>query len=161
MLFSRLFIYCETMSAGDYISLKKSKMLKNYAPILSTGNKAIANYDHFVRKIALQTVIDSCSKDIYGVLEPAKLNDVPLNSCNYPENSFDGIVQIYESPCPFMPLKSIPSVPAKLQQPCYKGEQPCTLFFQAKRAPTTTHRRQWNLKKPSILSIYDSTTFRM
>jgi hypothetical protein len=152
------------MSAGDYISLKKSKMLKNYAPILSTGNKAIANYDHFVRKIALQTVIDSCSKDIYGVLEPAKLNDVPLNSCNYPANSFDGIVQIYESPSPTEPsmlLKSIPSVPAKLQQPCYKGEQGCTLFFQAKRAPTTTHRRQWNLKKPSILSVYDSTTFRM
>lgn len=152
------------MSAGDYISLKKSKMLKNYAPILSTGNKAIANYDHFVRKIVLQTVIDSCSKDIYGVLEPAKLNDVPLNSCNYPSNSFDGIVPIYESPSPTepsIPLKSIPSVPAKLQQPCYKGEQGCTLFFQAKRAPATTHRRQWNLKKPSILSVYDSTTFRM
>lgn len=139
-------------------------MLKNYAPILSTGNKAIANYDHFVRKIVLQTVIDSCSKDIYGVLEPAKLNDVPLNSCNYPSNSFDGIVPIYESPSPTepsIPLKSIPSVPAKLQQPCYKGEQGCTLFFQAKRAPATTHRRQWNLKKPSILSVYDSTTFRM
>ena len=163
MLFSRIFIYCETMSAGDYISLKKSKMLKNYAPILSTGNKAIANYEHFVRKIALQTVIDSCSKDIYGVLEPAKLNDVPLNSCNYPANSFDGVlnVMLFNPEEQTIPLEIIPSVPAKLQQPCYKGEQPCTLFFQAKRAPTTTHRRQWNLKKPSILSIYDSTTFRM
>lgn len=149
------------MSAGDYISLKKSKMLKNYAPVLSSNNKAIANYDHYVRKIALQTVIDSCSKDIYGVIEPTKLNDVPLNSCNYPENSFDGIVRVYESPSPFIPIKSIPSIPAKLQQPCYKGEQGCALFFQAKRAPTTTHRRQWNLKKPSILSISDSTTFRM
>jgi hypothetical protein len=163
MLFSRLFIYCETMSAGDYISLKKSKMLKNYAPILSTGNKAIANYEHLVRKIALQTVIDSCSKDIYGVLEPAKLNDVPLNSCNYPANSFDGVLNVvlFNPEEQTIPLESTPSVPAKLQQPCYKGEQPCTLFFQAKRAPTTTHRRQWNLKKPSILSIYDSTTFRM
>ena len=151
------------MSAGDYISLKKSKMLKNYAPILSTGNKAIANYDHFVRKIALQTVIDSCSKDIYGVLEPAKLNDVPLNSCNYPANSFDGVLNVvlFNPKEKTIPLESTPSVPSKLQRSCYRGEQPCTLFFQAKRAPTTTHRRQWNLKKPSILSISDSTTFRM
>lgn len=151
------------MSAGDYISLKKSKMLKNYTPILSTGNKAIANYDHFVRKIALQTVIESCSKDIYGVLEPAKLNDVPLNSCNYPTNSFDGVLNVvlFNPEEQTIPLESTPSVPAKLQRSCYRGEQPCTLFFQAKRAPTTTHRRQWNLKKPSILSISDSTTFRM
>lgn len=153
------------MSSGDYISLKKSKMLQNYAPILSSGNKAIANYEHFVRKIALQTVTDSCSKDIYGFDEPITLNGIPVNpECNYPANSFDGILPVYESPLPAspsIPIKSIPSVPAKLQQPCYKGEQGCTLFIQSKRAPTTTHRRQWNLKKPSILSIYDSTTFRM
>ena len=54
------------MSAGDYISLKKSRMLYNYAPILSTGNKAIANYDHYVRKLSLNCVANSSSKDIYG-----------------------------------------------------------------------------------------------
>ena len=153
------------MSSGDYIYLKKSKMLQNYAPILSSGNKAIANYEHFVRKIALQTVVDSCSKDIYGFDEPITLNGIPVNpECNYPANSFDGILPVYESPLPAspsIPIESTPSVPAKLQQPCYKGEQGCTLFIQSKRAPATTHRRQWNLKKPSILAVYDSTTFRM
>ena len=48
------------MSAGDYISLKKSKILQNYAPILSSGKKAIANYDHYVRKLAINTVVESC-----------------------------------------------------------------------------------------------------
>jgi hypothetical protein len=81
------------MSAGDYISLKKSKMLKNYAPILSSGNKAIANYDHYVRKLALNTVIESCSKDFYGDAEEKSINDILINCTQYPANTFDGILK--------------------------------------------------------------------
>ena len=110
------------MSAGDYISLKKSRMLKNYAPILSSGNKAIANYDHYVRKIALDTVINSCSEDIYGFPEIDAINDIKLNSCTYPPNSFKGIVSDFQSTLPSSSIMSTPSVPAKLPQPmihCY------------------------------------------
>ena len=154
------------MSASDYISLKKSRMLKNYAPILSTNNLSTsANYDHYVRKLALNTVICTSSKDIYGVDEPDSLNGIKLNDCTYPANSFDGIVNValFDPDMPSIPLESTPSVPAKLQVSCYRGEQPCTTFFQAKRANyiSNVHRRQWNLKKPSILKITDSTTFRM
>ncbi len=153
------------MSAGDYISLKKSRMLYNYAPILSTGNKAIANYDHYVRKLSLNCVANSSSKDIYGFDEIQKLNDIPVNPCTYGENTFDGVLDvILLNPVePTLPLKSTPSVPAKLQVPCYKGAQPCTRFFQANRATyiSNSRRRQWNVKKPSILQITDSTTFRM
>jgi hypothetical protein len=153
------------MSASDYISLKKSRMLQNYAPILSTNNDAVANYDHYVRKLALNVVSCATSKDIYGFDEPASLNGINLNDCTYPENSFDGIINVVllNPEKPMIPLKSTPSVPAKLQVPCYKGEQPCTTFFQAKRANyiSKKHRRQWNLKKPSMLKITDSTTFRM
>ena len=80
------------MSAGDYISLKKSKMLKNYAPILSSGNKAIDNYDNYVRKLALNTVNDSCSKDFYGDADKKAINDILINCTNYPANTFDGVL---------------------------------------------------------------------
>ena len=80
------------MSAGDYISLKKSKMLQNYAPILSSGNKAVANYDHYVRKLALNTVNDSCSKDFYGDAEDKAINDILINCTQYPANTFDGVL---------------------------------------------------------------------
>jgi hypothetical protein len=80
------------MSAGDYISLKKSKLLKNYAPITSYGNKTIDNYDNYVRKLALNTVIDSCSKDFYGDDEEKAINNILINCTNYPENSFDGVI---------------------------------------------------------------------
>lgn len=339
------------MSAGDYISLKKSKMLQNYAPILSSGNKAIANYDQYVRKLALNTVIDSCSKDFYGDDEEKAMNDISINCETYPANTFDGILRptplsfipntnvgltfkvcdgngtitvenSYVNPTsdffstealssgtatsisdlsfgtngflnasgntdsnvPFavewegyffctqtgswtftmetsvrdysffwigpqaesgynisntfirhdrngginsdqtetisnsfnmtvqtyykmriqynqptgnqflslsftdpagnttfdgtknyfkenslsfnfikFPLKSTPSVPAKLQQACYRGEQPCTTFIHAKRAYhiSNAHRRQWNLKKKEMLQISDSTTYKM
>ena len=341
------------MSAGDYISLKKSKMLQNYAPILSSGNKAIANYDQYVRKLALNTVNDSCSKDFYGDDEEKAMNDISINCETYPENTFDGILRPtplsfipntnvgltfkvcdgngvvdnegeYANPTsnffstapvlspsgtatsisdlsvgtngflnasgntdsniPFavewegyffctqtgswtftmetsardysffwigpqaesgynisntfiihnrnsgidsdqtetnsnsfnmtvqtyykmriqynqptgyqflslsftdpagnttfdgtknyfkenslsfnfikFPLKSTPSVPAKLQQACYRGEQPCTTFIHAKRAYhiSNVHRRQWNLKKKEMLQISDSTTYKM
>jgi hypothetical protein len=50
-------------------------------------------------------------------------------------------------------------VPAKLQQSCYRGEQPCTIFIHAKRAThiSKKHRRQWNQKKKEMLQITDST----
>jgi len=148
-----------TMSAGDYISLKKSKILKNYAPILSSGNKAIANYDHYIRKIIIDTVTNSCSKDIYGNDEVLMIFNIPIDeSCSYPANSFDGIIKVNQSTLPSAP--STPSVPAKLQTACYRGEQPCTTFIQSKRASSyisNKHRRQWNLKKPSMLY----NTFKM
>ncbi len=80
------------MSAGDYISLKKSKMLKNYAPVLSSGNKAIDNYDNYVRKLALNTVNDSCSKDFYGDNKKKTINDILINCTQYPANTFDGVL---------------------------------------------------------------------
>ena len=86
------------MSAGDYISLKKSKMLQNYAPILSSGNKAIDNYDNYVRKLALNTVNDSCSKDFYGDDDKKSINDILINCSNYPANTFDGVL----NPTPIM-----------------------------------------------------------
>jgi len=153
------------MSAGDYISLKKSRMLKNFAPILSTNAKTVANYDHYIRKLDLNIAIDSCSIGTDGFPEPPALNNIKLGSCTYPENSFNGVIDVVllNPEKPMIPLKSTPSVPAKLQIPCYRGEQPCTTFFQSKRAYyiSKKHRRQWNLKKPSILQITDSTTFRM
>ena len=152
------------MSAGDYIYLKKSRALKNFAPILSTSGftpspKAIANYDHYARKLTLDTIICTDSSDIFGYPEPITFNDIKLNDCTYPENSFDGVINVVllNPEKPMIPLRSTPSVPAKLQESC------CTTFFQAKRARyiSNSHRRQWNLKKPSILQITDSTTFRM
>jgi len=80
------------MSAGDYISLKKSKILQNYAPILSSGKKAIANYDHYVRKLAINTVNESCSKNIYGDLEDKTMNNIVINCTEYPANTFDGVL---------------------------------------------------------------------
>ena len=52
------------MSASDYTYLKKSKIVKNYAPILSSGNKAVANYDDYVRKLTINTSLCTISKDI-------------------------------------------------------------------------------------------------
>lgn len=80
------------MSAGDYISLKKSKMLQNYAPILSSGNKAVANYDHYVRKLAINTVIGTISNDIYGDPEEKTMNNIIINCSEYPANTFDGVL---------------------------------------------------------------------
>ena len=56
----------------------------------------------------------------------------------------------------YLPLKSIPSVPAKLQQPCYKGEKPC-----ATALANSHYRVRWNRKKQENMKIIDSTTFRM
>lgn len=102
------------MSAGDYISLKKSKMLKNYAPILSSGNKAIDNYDNYMRKLALNTVNDSCSKDFYGDNEKKAINDILINCTQYPANTFDGVLKP-------TPISLVPNNNVGLNWKAYNG----------------------------------------
>ena len=348
------------MSASDYTYLKKSKIIKNYAPILSSGNKAVANYDDYVRKLTINTALNISSKDVYGDEEEKTINGIIINCKDFQPNTFDGVLNVvpmalvptnhiglnwraydgsministlvapatytlvpnffsnagpkvgaqgkssgistsisdltvgtngnfvslynnstnayviewtgyflctksgnwtfnlstlgmdfsffwlgptaesgynfsntfiqhvynhdaedqtvdvnsntmlleinnfykirlqYSQPSSFQylslsftdptgntttngvqnyfrenlfylnaasnPLKSTPSVPAKLQQSCYRGEQPCTTFIHAKRAYhiSNVHRRQWNQKKKEMLQITDSTTYKM
>ncbi len=116
-LFTKKHFLCllyNIMSAGDYISLKKSKMLQNYAPILSSGNKAVANYDHYVRKLALNTVNDSCSTDFYGDAEEKSINNILINCRDYPANTFEGVLNP-------TPISLIPNDRVGLDWKAYDG----------------------------------------
>jgi len=115
------------MSAGDYISLKKSKMLKNYAPILTSGNKAIDNYDNYVRKLALNTVNDSCSKDFYGDNEKKAINDILINCSQYPANTFDGVLNP-------TPISLIPNNYVGLNWKAYDGSM---IIISSAQIPAT------------------------
>ncbi len=79
----------------------------------------------------------------------------PYDNFNYSSNSFYFYTNNFSIVPLYSPLISTPSVPGKLQtnkDSCAS----CTMVFQDAK-----HRRQWNIKKPQMLSIVDSKTFKM
>ncbi len=84
-------------TASDYISMLKTRQLKNYKVILSSGNTAAPSYDIYLLQKSLKTVLDSSCSTTEPVLE---MNGIAINpvgrNCIYPENTFDGIVHVCE-----------------------------------------------------------------
>ena len=143
------------MSAGDYITLKKSKLLKNYG-IPATNNKSAyvhTSYDHYIHNIALTEATTACSRFSNGTAKPITINNILVGRTGTcPVNNYDGpaIVQTPNTAAPSSPLISVPSLPAKNQVDACKS--PCRSFIQIKHIHNFAslypkHTRQWNLKK--------------
>ena len=155
------------MSAGDYISLKKTKLLQNYSVnTASTLNIPQLSYENYVHNLNLKAV--KCSGATYGnsVAIPLSINGVPLGrTTTCPANTYEGPV-IRPLINADTPLQSTPSMPIKFQMPasvaaslsipakykivCYKGQHRCmqpetaSIYTNASSSP---YHRQWNLKK--------------
>ena len=170
------------MSAGDYISLKKTKLLQNYhINTNSAVNLPQLSYENYVHNLNLKAV--KCSTSTYGngISKPLTINNILVGrTTNCPVNTFEGPI-IHPVINADTPLKSVPSVPTKFQMPssessslsipakykiaCYKGQRQtycqsmnASLFNSSTTAP---YHRQWNVKKDKILKVNDSTTFLM
>ena len=172
------------MSAGDYISLKKTKLLQNYkVNSVSTVNFPQVSYENYVHNLNLKAV--KCSTATYGngIAKPLTMNSILLGrTTTCPANTFEGPV-IHPVINADVPLISVPSVPTKFQMPsseavglsipakykvaCYKGQHGCEPFMQPARSywvsspNTRPYHRQWNLKKATMLKVTDSTTFNI
>ena len=155
------------MSAGDYISLKKTKLLQNYSVnTASTLNRPQLSYENYVHNLNLKAV--KCSNATYGngVAIPLSINNVPLGrTTTCPANTYEGPIA-YPVINAITPLQSTPSMPIKFQMPasvaaslsipakykivCYKGQHRCmqpetaSIYTNASSSP---YHRQWNLKK--------------
>ena len=169
------------MSAGDYISLKKTKLLQNYhANTASTVNLPQLSYENYVHNLNLKAVKCSTATFGNGLAKPLSINAVPLGrTTTCPANSYEGPV-IHPVIDTTTPLQSTPSMPIKFQMPasvaatlsipakykitCYKGQHLCmqpetaSVYTSATSKP---YHRQWNVKKSSELRVKDSTTFRL
>jgi hypothetical protein len=169
------------MSAGDYISLKKTKLLQNYrVNAVSTVNFPQVSYENYVHNLNLKAV--KCSTATYGngIAKPVTINNILVGrTTTCPANTFEGPV-IHPVINADVPLISVPSVPTKFQMPpseaaslsipakykvaCFKG---CEPFMQPARSywvsnpNTRPYHRQWNLKKAQMMQVTDSTTFNM
>ena len=172
------------MSAGDYISLKKTKLLQNYhVNTNSTVNIPQVSYENYIHNLNLKAT--KCSTATYGngVAKPLTINNILVGRTETcPANTFEGpiVLPVLNA---ITPLISVPSVPIKFQMPyteaasltipakykvaCYKGQHKCTPFMQPARSyyvsnpASAPYHRQWNLKKAQMLTINDSTTFNM
>lgn len=155
------------MSAGDYISLKKTKLLQNYhINTASTVNLPQLSYENYVHNLNLKAV--KCSTSTYGngVARPLSINNVLIGrTITCPANSYEGPI-VHPVINSNTPLQSTPSMPIKFQMPasqaaslsipakykvvCYKGQHLC---MQPERASIYTnasskpYHRQWNVKK--------------
>jgi len=158
------------MSAGDYIALKKSKILKNYGIPTATANKSAyvhTSYDHYIHNVALTEATSACSRFRNGIAKPITVNGILVGrTTTCPVNNYDGpaIVQKPNTAAKSIPEISVPSIPPKKQTDSCKDK--CKSFFQVGRIskfdllyPKQT--RQWNVKKAQILEVTDSTTFQM
>jgi hypothetical protein len=166
------------MSAGDYISLKKTKLLQNYhANTASTVNLPQLSYENYVHNLNLKAVKCSTATFGNGLAKPLSINSVPLGrTTTCPANSYEGPV-IHPVINSDTPIQSTPSMPIKFQMPasvaatlsipakykvvCYKGQHLCMQPETASiytNATSTPYHRQWNQKKASILRVKDSTT---
>ena len=172
------------MSAGDYISLKKTKLLQNYrVNAVSTVNFPQVSYENYVHNLNLKAV--KCSTATYGngVAKPVTINNILVGrTTTCPANTFEGPV-IHPVINADVPLISVPSIPTKFQMPaseatalaipakykvaCYKGQHACEPFMQPARSYWVSdpnkrpYHRQWNVKKASLMKITDSTTYNM
>ena len=82
------------MSAGDYIALKKSKLLKNYGVPTATANKSPyvhTSYDHYIHNVALIEATTACSRLRNGTAVPATVNGILIGRTGTcPVNTYDG-----------------------------------------------------------------------
>ena len=168
------------MSAGDYISLKKTKLLQNYHyNTQSTVNLPQVSYENYVHNLNLRAV--KCSTSTYrnGIAKPLTINNILVGrTSNCPVNSFEGpaVKPVIDTNTPLISSPSVPtkfqmpsseaaslSIPAKYKVTCYKGQHNCMKPDRASYyvSDGATNRRQWNLKKANMLSVTDSTTFNM
>ncbi len=172
------------MSAGDYITLKKTKLLQNYhINTASTVNLPQVSYENYVHNLNLKAV--KCSTSTYGngIAKPLTINSILVGRTNTcPANTYEGPVihPVLNSDVPLISVPNVPtkfqmssaeatslSIPAKYKVACYKGQHPCTPFIQPSRsywvsnANSPPYHRQWNIKKANILDVVDSTTFNM
>ena len=163
------------MSAGDYIALKKSKLLKNYGVPTATANKSPyvhTSYDHYIHNVALIEATTACSRLRNGSAVPTTINGILIGRTGTcPVNTYDGPTIVRKTDIATnaqlntsIPEISVPSIPPKNQTDSCKDK--CKSFFQVGRIskfdllyPKQT--RQWNVKKAQILEVTDSTTFQM
>jgi hypothetical protein len=155
------------MSAGDYISLKKTKHLQNYhINTASTLNIPQLSYENFIHNLNLKSVKCTTSTFGNGVAKPLTLNNVPIGrTANCPANTFEGPL-VHPVINTDTPLQSTPSMPIKFQMPasqaasltipakykvvCYKGQHLCMKPDRASiytNSSSTPYHRQWNVKK--------------
>ncbi len=167
--------YIRKMSAGDYIALKKSKLLKNYGIPTATANKSAyvhTSYDHYIHNVALTEATSTCSRFRNGIAKPTTVNGILVGrTTTCPVNTYDGPAIVVKTAIASnaklnksIPEISVPSIPPKNQTSVCKDK--CASFIQVGRIhnfdllyPKQT--RQWNLKKAQILDVVDSTTFVM
>lgn len=162
--------YIRKMSSGDYIALKKSKLLKNYGIPTATANKSAyvhTSYDHYIHNVALTEATSACSRFRNGVAKPTTVNGILVGrTTTCPVNNYDGpaIVQKPNTAAKSIPEISVPSIPPKQQTSVCKDK--CVSFIQVGRISNFNllypkQTRQWNLKKAQMLDVVDSTTFVM
>ena len=162
--------YIRKMSAGDYIALKKSKLLKNYGIPTATANKSAyvhTSYDHYIHNVALIEATGACSRFRNGVAKPTTVNGILVGrTSTCPVNNYDGpaIVQKPNTAAKSIPEISVPSIPPKKQTSVCKDK--CLSFIQVGRISNFNslypkQTRQWNLKKAQMMDVVDSTTFVM
>jgi len=130
------------MSSSDYISLKKTKILKNYhVNTNSTTNIPQVSYDNYLHNLSLKAA--NCSTSTYGngVAKPLTLNNIKIGSITTcPANTFEGPIRV--------PTINT-DTPRFSVRPKYT-HQTCLLFsdvfdFCSSKAP---YHRQWNVKLP-------------
>lgn len=163
------------MSAGDYIALKKSKLLKNYGIPTATTNKSPyvhTSYDHYIHNVSLEQATTACSQFRNGTAKPVTINGILVGrTSTCPVNTYDGQTIVRKTDIATnaksnisIPEISVPSIPPKNQTDSCKDT--CKSFFQVGRIynfnllyPKQT--RQWNVKKAQSRVIMDSTTLLM
>lgn len=111
------------MSAGDYISLKKTKLLQNYhINTASTVNIPQTSYENYVHNLNLRAV--KCSTSTYGngVAKPLTINNMLVGrTTTCPANTYEGPIT-YPIINADVPLISVPTVPTKFQMPATKAQ---------------------------------------
>ena len=94
------------MSASDYISLKKTKLLQNYhVNTNSTVNIPQVSYENYVHNLNLKAV--KCSTSTYGngIAKPLTINNILVGrTTGCPANTFDKVkrqtrIQMYIYKC--------------------------------------------------------------
>jgi len=142
---SSLYIYILIlyMSSSDYISLKKTKILKNYhVNTNSTTNIPQVSYENYLHNLSLKAA--NCSTSTYGngVAKPLTLNNIKIGSVTTcPANTFEGPIRVptIHSETPRFSVR-----PKYTHKTCLNNPLFSDVFdFCSSKAP---YHRQWNVK---------------
>ena len=135
------------MSSSDYISLKKTKILKNYhVNTNSTTNIPQVSYENYLHNLSLKAA--NCSTSTYGngVAKPLTLNNIKIGSITTcPANTFEGPIRVPTIHSrQSMPTPRFSVRPKYTHKTCLNNPLLSDVFdFCSSKAP---YHRQWNVK---------------